>query len=335
MSQRVFIRILKLLLIIVFLIGLAMFTSLSKGISLNTVLTSQLKLFLPIFLLIVFNVYPSGTKPSKAVYWMISLVFVISLYAYFFLEPSRNRDAFFWPIYFSGLHTHAYCVFGSFLMLHAHAVLHGKNVKTSWFLVLLFLLILGYGYGVRTSLFCLIGYVLVISYEKGVLAHIQKPMVKFFLAMIIIISGVLFVDEFNLLSLDGFSSGRLSEYLSRIDLIKNRGWLENAFGSGAGYDLMYSDTWWWEEKGSHNDYLTILIEFGLVYLMVFVFFLWRLFHVIRANHFTTAIFVAYLLSSFLSNGYMFRPMAAYVLFLSLININVLFDVRTVLTPERV
>ncbi len=335
LNQQFFLKTMRLLLLMVSLIILASISSLSKGVELNTVITSQLKLFLPIYLLIVFNIFPTRNRPSPFIYGMVLLVFVISLYAFYFLEPSRNRDAFFWPVYFSGLHTHAYCVFGSYLMLHAYLLIFNGRIKMSWLITALFAMILGFGYGVRTSLFCLLAYIVFLNLENGLFSQLKKPFMKFFLTLVLVSFGLLLFDDFDLLSLDGFSSGRLSEYFSRIELIKNRGWLENGFGSGAGFDLMYSDTWWWEEKGSHNDYLTILIEFGLVYLILFLILLWRLFKIVCTNYFSKAIFFAYLLSSFLSNGYMFRPMAAYVLFLSVININVAFDFRKRSTNESI
>lgn len=318
-------RVIRLLMLMLGLILLATVSSLNKGVDLSTVLTSQSKLFIPIYLLIALNIRPPEVRPSKAVYRLVILVFILSFFAYFFFEPSRNRDTVFWPVYFSGLHTQAYCVFASYLTLHAYVLIVRRNEKLGWLITMVFALVLSVGYGVRTSFFCLVTYILVINFNYGFLVGLRKPFFKFILGLLFMIVLLLFFENINFLSIDSFSSGRMSEYISRIDLISNRGLMDNCFGSGAGFDLMYSDTWWWEEKGSHNDYLTIIIEFGFVYLALFCVFLVYLFRFVGKNFFSVAILMAYLISSLLSNGYMFRPMVSYVLFLSLININASFQ----------
>jgi len=333
-NQVYYLKVIKLLLLILCLILYAVITSMSQGIDGMIALTSQLKIFLPFLVLISFHLFPRSTEMSRSVSVVSVLVLLISLYAFIFLEPSRNRDAYYWPIYFSGLHTHAYVVFGTIVYFHFYffSVLNRKLLVS--ILSLLFAVVLGYGYGVRTSLICFITYLLVFHAYHARWAILKKSNLIFVSAIMVVLILLIFAANFDVLTFDGFSSGRLSEYVSRFEFIRDRDFIGNAFGSGAGQDIMYSETWWWEDKGSHNDYLTLIIEFGFVYLMFFLYFIRKLFQLFSGNYVAYAVLSAYLVSSLISNGLMFRPLATYVLFLSFINMSIFYSKKNaVLTGQ--
>jgi hypothetical protein len=321
-KQEYYLKVMKTLFVMFVLVILAVVSSMSKGVSMITAVNSQLKIFLPILMLIGFNMFPYRARLNRGVGVMTILILLISIYAFLFLEPSRNRDAYYWPIYFSGLHTHAYVVFASFVFIHFYFFSIARMRKITLLVSFLFALILGYGYGVRTSLMCLVTYLFVFYANNGKWFLVKKSSILFGLSFLLIVFLFFIADNIDLLTFDGFSSGRLSEYVSRFEFIRNRDVMGTIFGSGAGSDIMYSETWWWEDKGSHNDYLTLIIEFGFLYLLLFLMFIRRLIKLFSGNFTAYGVFGAYLISSLISNGFMFRPMAAYVLFLSLISINV-------------
>jgi len=68
-----------------------------------------------------------------------------------------------------------------------------------------------------------------------------------------------------------FSSGRTLIYVERLRVISSRDLLEFLFGSGSGTDKMRGvSAWRWAEKDSHNDFLIVTIELGLVGLLGFL-----------------------------------------------------------------
>lgn len=321
-KQDHYISVLKIVILMLMLIVLGIVTSGFNEVELMTTVNEQLKIFLPFFLLISFNMYPLSATLGRRLVLLTLLIMSISLYAFIFFEPSRNRDNLYWPIYFSGLHTHAYVVFASFVFIHFYFFEQKRMRTLSLLIAIFFAFALGFGYGVRTSLTCLLTYMLVFYAFYKQWKVIKRSNLVLISTCVVFVVLFFVADNIDLLTFDGFSSGRLSEYVSRLEYIRNRDWLGNLFGSGAGSDIMYSETWWWEDKGSHNDYLTLIIEFGFVYLVVFLWFVKRVISLFNGNFMAYGIFAAYLISSIISNGFMFRPMASYILFLTLVTIGV-------------
>ena len=109
------------------------------------------------------------------------------------------------------------------------------------------------------------------------------------------------------------SSGRTSVYEERLDLIVGRPAMELLFGTGPGSELLPSTVWWWEAKNSHNDFIDLTIQIGLVGLVLFVSLLavtWRVLDETRMP-----LFVMFVVSSLFSNGLLARPIVA-MLFLA-------------------
>jgi O-antigen ligase len=109
------------------------------------------------------------------------------------------------------------------------------------------------------------------------------------------------------------SSGRTIAYGERLDLIGDRPFLELLFGTGPGSEVLPSTVWWWEPKNSHNDFIDLAIQIGLVGLTLFVLLLaiiWRALDETRIP-----LYVMFVMSSLFSNGLLARPYIA-VLFLA-------------------
>ena len=109
------------------------------------------------------------------------------------------------------------------------------------------------------------------------------------------------------------SSGRTSAYEERLDLIAARPPLEFLFGTGPGSEVLPSTIWWWEAKNSHNDFIDLTIQVGVVGLTLFLLLLavtWRMLDDVRLP-----LYMAFVVSSLFSNGLLARPFIA-VLFLA-------------------
>ncbi len=122
--------------------------------------------------------------------------------------------------------------------------------------------------------------------------------------------GVAYSSQVDLLTL---SSGRTSAYEERIELIFHRPPLELLFGTGPGSELLPSEVWWWAPKNSHNDFIDLTIQLGLVGLTLFVALLAVILRTLDETR--IALFAMFVASSLFSNGLLARPYVA-VLFLA-------------------
>lgn len=109
------------------------------------------------------------------------------------------------------------------------------------------------------------------------------------------------------------SSGRTSVYEERLDLIAGRPAPELLFGTGPGSELLPSTVWWWEAKNSHNDFIDLTIQIGLVGLVLFVLLLATTARVLDEAR--VPLYVMFVTSSLFSNGLLARPIVA-ILFLA-------------------
>ena len=82
-------------------------------------------------------------------------------------------------------------------------------------------------------------------------------------------------------------------------------------GNGAGSDLIETDIWWWAAKGAHSDVITFLVEGGIISLISIMYCCYWVF--IRVDYHGKLIMVGLLFTSVISNGYLVRPEAAYLL----------------------
>lgn len=128
--------------------------------------------------------------------------------------------------------------------------------------------------------------------------------------VLVLLVGMAFSDDVDLMHL---SSGRTSAYEERLELIVHRPTPELLFGTGPGSEVLPSTVWWWEAKNSHNDFIDLTIQIGLVGLALFALLLavmWRVLDEARIP-----LYVMFVMSSLFSNGLLARPYIA-VLFLA-------------------
>lgn len=188
------------------------------------------------------------------------------------------------------------------------------QVRTTWMMMLAFVSVL-----------------LIAAIRRRIDQRVFSAMLGFSLGVIVVVVALLMVFGLGGFDLTDFSSGRTSVYVERLLLIAHRPWPEVLFGTGVGSDSLRSATWWWEEKDSHNDFLRIVVEQGVICVVAVAAIL-----IGSARRLTDtvqfAVFVALVAGSLLSNGLLDRPLLA-VLFVSTLAIRDRRPVARRRTPE--
>lgn len=300
--------------IIILIIALRLIIDVSYKIDTIKSISSSLKLTLPLLLFIILKGSKISFNNTTNSLKIISIVVIaLSIYAYVYLPNSMNRGETFWPVYFSGLHTQAYTLLSIGIFLIILNIENQKKIYAIIIYLCIFLTIYS-GYNVRTACFSFLIFSIIYF-----IISVKNNSLKT-LSIIVLLSGILYSAIFTVLQIDirwdTFTSGRSAMYLVKYNEIVNRSFIEFLFGSGTGTDMIYSNIWWWEAKGAHNDYLTILIEGGLINLTLIIY-LFRLIFQSFKNPYSISIFLMYMASSTISNGYLYRPLPSYILVLVL------------------
>jgi hypothetical protein len=113
------------------------------------------------------------------------------------------------------------------------------------------------------------------------------------------------------------SSGRVSMWAEKMDILANSSLLEWLFGHGEGSDWIVSEVWWWSAKDSHNDFIRLLNQQGVIGLgcVLGLLAVWaRLF----PPGVAAPLLAALVASTAFSNGIMFRPQAGLLMPLALL-----------------
>jgi len=274
-----------------------------------------LKLISPIYLFIALIVFSKKHHRDlkKPVFRIINLCLILAIIALMVFDISVNRMVEQWPIYFANIHTHSYIMVCVCIAYSLGMYKKGQRTRHILFLILSFLL-LYFGYNVRTTLVMYLLYIFIILF-------LLSDVLKFlWVQLLILLPFVALIIFFTIQSFDvnQYSSGRLDMYKEKLEILEHYSFPELLLGRGYGADFIKTETWWWEEKGSHNDYITFITENGALYLIVFVFLILSLFTSYRKiNLIFLFLILGYLTSSAISNGIAARPLAGYVFFLVL------------------
>lgn len=253
-----------------------------------------------------------GAASARAIVWWVVALAVAGLA---FVEPSFRNGQEWLPAYFSGAHTSAYV--GIFTVCIAVTV----RDREWWRLfpalpvvALLYMVVLGWG--VRTAIFSAAIAIAYIVFKRASSNH--KLLLASLGSLAILSLGVFALASGHVTSasLEEFSSGRTSVWLSRLGQIGSRSPVEWLLGTGIGSNVTYSEVWWWELKDSHNDFLAVAYEQGAVGLGLTLMFMLSVYRLGPRSMAWNAVWLMYLVCSVLSNGLMFRPTAAYVFVLA-------------------
>lgn len=293
------------------LILLSGVTAAVNGTSLYESINYLSRIWSPILLFWIAVEYPEYRIENSYIFKIMLSTLILICIAIIFMEDSYNRFEYWWPSYFGGVHTTAYTfaivtLFFGYLMYSRRnficaALIYGFGVYAIFF-----------GWGVRTSLVFMISIILMLSTTK---IDQKNRWVAIPILMLFVIIYIFNVDyyEMNLIS-----SGRLDMYAEKLDIINARGWLQNLIGSGAGSDLIET-SFWSNEKGSHNDFLTVFIELGMVGLILMSMIFGMLYKSLKFAD-LKIIFSCALIASLMSNGILVRPVPFYLMILLFIYI---------------
>ena len=247
---------------------------------------------------------------KKIMLFYFKFCLFLTIFALLFFNISNNRAENQWPIYFGGIHTHSYILVYISIGFSYFIFKKKKTTKLLLFLGITFLL-LYIGYGVRTILLVYIIYIITILYVKSNFFKYLWLQILV-IAPVIILAGTLLLQS---LDINKFSSGRLEMYAKKIEVYKSYNLAEYLLGKGSGSDLLKTKSWWYKEKGSHSDFITFIIENGLIYTVLFIFIIYTILPSYkRVNLVYLSLISGYFLSSLISNGVVGRPLAGYIYF---------------------
>ena len=311
------------LMLVVVPFGLASFltTELLSGLNFSTAVFEYLKIVTPalmsVLLLRLFEREPAlAIRLMKAT---LALIWGLVIVALIFLPPSLNRGGeLFWPVYFASLHTSSYlvvvCAALSLYLFEA-----GELGRRTLIGLLVFSVVLVFhGWGVRTSMVAALAFGIVVLIQRTRLAP-----VALFVLLVVGLAAAFVPLLFGLIHLPSWdemvevTSGRFSMWLQKIDILANSSLSEWLFGHGEGSDWIVSEVWWWSAKDSHNDFIRLLNQQGLVGLgaVLAVLAVW-------ARSFPPGVaaplLAALVASTAFSNGIMFRPQAGLIMPLALV-----------------
>ena len=279
-------------------------------------LTVHLKVYLPILFFAMLASYfdQENEFAIKICKLMMGITVVLLVIGLITLPDSNNRLEIWWPSYFGGLHTTAYVAIAAFFIAYSLYLCERLTLAQLCFFggVVIYAVILGWG--VRTASLAMIIFLLAITLTN-VSINERKILYLFFPALILVILLIIILFS-GTDSFDSLTSGRMSMYGEKVIQLSENSLFSWVAGNGSGSDLIETDVWWWAAKGAHSDLITFLVEGGLVYLLCTLFVMYKLYSSFERSN-SRFIIIALLFTSTFSNGYLVRPLAAYLLFFSL------------------
>ena len=307
-------------LLILFQALIVLLSNIINEISLIESLKNISRTLTPLALIYLLSFQKNIIDHEKLLKLGVSLIIIISLlnfYAFINFSPEYNRTERFLPSYFGGVHTSSYILLSTYFLLFIVYETSQKSFAFKIFLTIytifcLYMFMLGWA--VRTillsfSLFHILNYL-----SKK---NFKNPFSNFLIIFFTIIFLTLVLLEFNIIfieNIDLLASGRISMYDEKFSLIRNFTIAEFSFGKGFGSDLIFTEVWWWDTKGSHNDFITIFFENGILFFILFVITLNNIYKLLE-NELLKIIFLTMIATSLLSVGFMARPIPSYLMVL--------------------
>ena len=294
------------------LIVLNIITSYLNNISLLKSIEFSLKILSPVFLFFVLVIYSRkhGDNYYKVVLNFIRYCLFLVVIGLIFFDPSVNRIEPQLPIFFNNIHTHSYILASIFIWIAY--IIYKKNKMVTLLVFYIFSFgFLYFGYAVRTALLLYLIFIIASLFIKSdFFKYLWVQLVVFIPLLAVFV--ILLTDT----DVDSVSSGRLTMYKEKYELVKSYNTNEFLFGRGRGSDLIKTDKWKWEEKGSHSDLITYTIENGILYLLGFISLIISFIPRKRnLNLIFLAITFGYFFTSTISNGICVRPLAGYIFFM--------------------
>lgn len=285
-------------------------TGLINNINLLDSLNFTLKIFSPLFLFTTLVIYQNKTninlKPLLLKFF--KLCFFLTMVAILFFNPTFNRLTNYLPVYFDSVHTHSYVLVSIFMGLGYFLYRKNKRYSLIGFFIISFLFLL-LGYNIRTTLIMYLIYIIAMLFLMSDLFKYLIIKLLVFVPLLLLL-GLFVKSEVDLTEV---TSGRTSMYADKIDQLSTYNLIDWLLGRGYGADLIVTDVWWWEKKGAHSDFITFVVENGVIYLTLFILlFLFLISLTKKINIIYTVMILSALFSGIISNGILVRPLANYM-----------------------
>lgn len=119
-------------------------------------------------------------------------------------------------------------------------------------------------------------------------------------------------------------SGRIGAWLDRFQRLASRDLIQLLFGEGPGSDNYYGSlTWTGKATHSHNDFLNVALELGIVGLIAYVCLMVSM--VITAPVYLRYFVTMVIIAPFLSGGILFKPTVAPIMALVILHTRMMHD----------
>jgi hypothetical protein len=244
-----------------------------------------------------------------------------------FLPSYENRLELWWPAYFGGAHTTAFMAMSIFFISFALFTVGEIKQNTLLFIGGVVFCCVFWGWGVRTvsgAILILLG----AYYLNRMRFNNNQGLLWVAIIAILLVFTFLITFVIDFRTFDNFTSGRISMYGEKLDQLSNNTFFNWLLGNGAGSDLIMTDIWWWAAKGAHSDFITFLVEGGLIYFGFTSYILIK-FSKLFNNSEGTFLLISFAFTSLISNGYLVRPLPSYLFFFTLAIIYTFFNKRDI------
>lgn len=305
----------SILLFFVIMGVLNIITGLINNVALLGSITFTLKIFSPILLFCSLVIYHNKTDLDlkKLLIKFFKLCIFLTIIAVLLFNPTFNRLTNYLPVYFDSIHTHNYVLVSIFMGISYFLYRKNKSYQLILFFAISFTFLL-LGYNVRTALIMYLIYIIGMLFLVSDLFKFLLIKLAVFVPLFIIL-GLFVKSEVDL---NEVSSGRTTMYADKVEQLSTYNLKDWLFGRGYGSDLIYTDIWWWDKKGAHSDFITFVVENGIIYLSLFIILFTYLINLTkRINIIYAVIILSALFSGIISNGVLVRPLANYMLFMVL------------------
>lgn len=293
-------------------VSINIFTAIIHKVSLFDSLSLSLKFFTPIYFFCALIIYSKRQNNDlrSGLLRILLLCISLSFVAILFFNPSLNRLNNYLPIYFANIHTNSYII-TSTLIGFSYLIYRSQQRLILVLFLTLSVILIYLGYGVRTATIMFVIFCLPLIYFAS---DIFKLLIFKILLCLPFLAAFFFLVKVEF-DWTNFSSGRTLMYQQKINQLRGFNLVDWAIGKGAGADLIQTDVWWWAKKGAHSDFITVLVENGLIYFALMILsYLMLLILIKRINLIFAALVFSSFFSSIISNGMAFRPHANYIFY---------------------
>lgn len=316
--------------IIFIMFGLNIITSIVTQVSLIESVEYTVKFSAPIFLYMCLIIHHKKHQFNikRVTKILVGICLALTVVALLIFDPTYNHWKNWLPVYFASLHTHNYLLAVLFMGIAYYIYIQRQYLTLLLFMIVSFMFLYK-GWEIRSALVFYATFIVSMLFVMH--KEFQKVIVKgAFIAPIAVVLFLAFSSNFDW---NKYSSGRLSMYEEKYEMLQEYTTVDYLVGKGKGADYITTKDWWYEEKNSHNDLLTFVVENGVPYAVLFLGLLASLvLYTGRLRLLFASIILGFLFTSLLSNGIALRTTAGYVVFVILAFIQ-LYKGEPEITPQ--